>query len=630
MCGICGIFNLDGKNASDKEVRVMCACMKHRGPDGEGIYADRNVSLGHRRLSIIDLSPAGSQPMAGEDSDYVIVFNGEIYNYEQILKSLKEKGYEFRGHSDTEAVLNLYIEKGKKCLDDLRGMFAFAIYDKKKKELFLARDRFGEKPIIYGTFKGRFYFASEIRAILEASGCERKIDVKALHTYLLYNFHHVPEPFTIIEGLRKLKPGHCMTVSKKGVSIKKYWNLDYSRKSGKSESDLVDEFRGLIKECVNLREVSDVPVSALLSGGVDSSTIVSLMNKRKSLTTFSLGLNKADPELLRARRLSKYFQTRHVEIMFDRKFLKKLPEVIYYYGEPYNLMPSIYSSVLAERISRDFKVTLSGNGADELLYGYTGGNWLLALSYLEKFFPRGLAKALLAMTPERFSSAQLFLGILSSDLKKQKGDLYRRDGERLKKDLYTDAALESLEGFDEGQVVDDVVGECNSPWLIERFYHAGLFLENAHSITIIADTTGMANSLEIRAPFLDHRLAEFTARLPLRMKVRSLFNNRKNKYILQKSMEGTLPGDLLYQKKMGFGFSIRVSSLIRNEWKDSVSRVMRKELPKTGIFDAGYLASLLDEHLSGKKDNGKLIWGLFSFYIWYEIYVMKRDYRKIL
>ncbi|MFA6073341.1 MAG: asparagine synthase (glutamine-hydrolyzing) [Candidatus Woesearchaeota archaeon] len=625
MCGINGILDLKKQNVDPQLIKIMCSTMIHRGPDGEGIYTKNEVGLGQRRLAIIDLSDKGKQPMLSNDENLAIVFNGEIYNYEELMIGLKKKGVKFKSHSDTEVILKLYEQKGIKLLDDLRGMFAFAIWDAKKKQLFIARDRFGEKPLLYGTFDNKFYFASEINAILQASKCKREINLEALHLYLLYNLHHVPEPYSIIKGINKLMPGSYMLVSveknKAKIEIRKYWTPNYSNKSTKNEQDLLSEYRHLAKECINLREVADVPVSAFLSGGVDSSTIVGLMNSRKGLETYSMGFDKKDPELVRARKVSKLFNTKNHETIFKKEFLKKNKDIIKKYGEPYSLMPAIYSYVLCESIKKKFKVALAGNGADEMFYGYGGSNGLLLLTKLEKITPRFLpfiADKLIPNNITKLKNIKMSLKILSSKKSKQKGAIYRYYGLELRKKLYSDKTNTEILNFDEGELVDSVVSDCNSPHLIERFYHAGLFMENAHSTTIIADVTGMAHSIEVRSPFLDHKMAEFAAKLPLKYKVRSFRNPKYNKYIMKKSMEDILPQDILYGKKMGFGYNIKVSDIIKNDFKREIETALLKDLPKLGLFKEEYLKKILQNHINNKEDNSQLIWALYNFNVWHK------------
>jgi len=577
MCGIGGIFSLE--KVDRNKLHVINKIQAHRGPDGLGVYISPDKKLGfcHQRLAIIDLTSTGKQPMPNEDKTVWITFNGEIYNYQEFVPKLKKRGHKFRGTSDTEAILHAYEEYGEDCLELFRGMFAFAIWDEKKKKLFIARDRVGQKPLYYGKFGSSVYFASELHSILEASNCKREINPEALHMYLLYNMHHVPEPFSIIKGIKKLPPAHFMTIDDSGIRIKKYWKPDYTKEK-KSEKEYISEYKQLAKECINLREVSDVPISALLSGGLDSSTIIAFMNN-KNVSTFSIGMGENDSELQRARIISNLFNTKNKEIIFQEKFIKKLPELIYKYGEPYNLMPALYSFVLCEKISKNFKVTISGNGADEIFYGYDGSGGLLMLTKIEKFMPRFIAKILSKFAPSK--ETKIGLIALGSPKHKQKGNIYRYFGKQLK-DLYSDDIKEYLSDFDEGEIIDNVMKDCNSPHLIERFYHAGLMLENAHSVTIVADTTGLAHGVELRAPFLDHKMIEFAASLPLKMKVR--YDKKFNKYIMKKSMEGILPDEIIYGKKMGFGYNIKWDELLKTDWKNFVDRVLNIELPKTKLF----------------------------------------------
>jgi len=617
MCAINGLYHPQGKTDT-KKIEIMNDVMKHRGPDGFGIYQspDKKAAFGHRRLAILDLSETGKQPMSNNDGTIWITFNGEIYNYQEFVPELKKKGYTFKGTSDTEAIIYAYEEYGEQCLDLLRGMFAFAIWDARKQKLFIARDRFGEKPLYYATFENTFYFASEIKAILEASKCAREINPCALHLYFTYNFRHVPEPYSIIKGINKLPPAHYLVIENEKMNITHYWKPDYTKTSAREE-DLINECRTILKECVNLREVSDVPISALLSGGVDSSTVVAFMNNKKNLKTFSLGFNKNDPELKRARKISHLFKTKNKEILFEEKFISYLPKIISTYGEPYNLMSAIYSYALSKEISKKFKVTLSGNGADELFYGYDGTNGLLLLTTLEKIIPKKIAKLLFTITPRKFTNLKTALLILSSPKNKQKGNLYRYFGKHLKETMYSEKLQQELAHFDEGKIVDDVTHQCNSPSLIERFYHTGTYLENAHSLTIIADTTGMAHAIEIRSPFLDHKLAEFAAKLPVHYKARSVFDKKHNKHIMKKAMEGILPTEILYGKKMGFGYNVRWDELLRTKWEKTCKESIQN-LKKTNLFNPHSLDTLFEEHKTRKHNHSQILLGLIAFWMWYD------------
>lgn len=618
MCGINGILKFDGVSKKDyRTIKVMCSLMNHRGPDYEDTYNDKQITLGHKRLSIIDLSTDANQPMISDNKNLIIVFNGEIYNYLSLKEDMSKKGINFKTNSDTEVILKLYELEGKKCLKKLRGMFSFGIWNKKKEELFIARDRLGEKPLLYFYDKKKFCFSSEIKSLIKSLNCKLDINLEALHLYLTYNLRHIPEPYTIIKGIKKLEPGHYLIVRKEGVIKKSYWELSYEKKV-LSEKEAIKKYKELLKETIKLQEQADVPIAALLSGGVDSSTIVSMIKNKDKLETYSLGFNKKDPELERARIISKLYKTANNEIIFKKEYLKRNKEIIKYYGEPYNLPTGLHSYILCEQISKKYKVVLGGNGADEIFYGYPGSNGLLVLSILEKIVPKIFSKLLLKITPEKYEQVRNGLIILSSERAKQKGNIYRYYGKKLKEQLYKKKILGKLDKFDEGALIDKVTNNCNSKHLIERFYHTGLFLENAHSTTIIADLTGMAHSIEIRSPFLDYKMVEFAASLPINLKVPSFLNKSKNKYLMKKSLEEKLPKEILYAKKMGFGYNIKISELIRNEWKEEIKKVFEEKLPKINLFEEKYLEQVLKEHNKKLKDNSHLIWGLYNFWIWYE------------
>jgi len=624
MCGIAGILSLNTQPASLPKVKQMCNLMKHRGPDDEGFYQDgkKKIVLGHRRLSIIDLSKRGKQPMSNSDKSLWIVYNGEIYNYKELRESLKGK-YKFKSNSDTEVLLHLYAEKGPRMLDDLIGMFAFAIYDLKKKQLFMARDRIGQKPLLYSFEDSKFYFASELRPILNALETKPKINKSAVNYCFLHNFEHVPEPLSIFEGIHKLPPASYAIVKGGNIEIKKYWIPSF-KKDNKSEKEFLDEYSSLLESASNLRMVSDVEVGLTLSGGVDSSSILSVLSNRKNLKTFAIGFDKNDEELKRARKVSKIFGTKHKEFIFEKNFIKYIPELISIYGEPLTKFTILHSYALSKGISKELKVVLGGNGADEIFYGYDSSNRLLRVSNFLKTFSGtkhifGLLKVLSgSMGLNKF---ELLFTMLSADPKKIKGDVYRLMSKR-NMVLYSPKMRSHLENKNFGKLVDQYTNESNSPDYIERSYYSGLMLEDAHSITIMGDLTGMACSLEIRAPFLDHRMVEFGARLPINMKIRDIFNIKSNKYIMRKFLETKLPKDIVYAKKMGLGYYSKTGKILRTLWKEDLEQILfNKSLAKSGFFDMDYVRKAFDEHMSKKKDRGKLLYGLMVFEIWYEIFI---------
>lgn len=630
MCGINAIFS---KSKSDlrKKVASMNSLLHLRGPDGEGMLIDGNVALGHTRLSIIDLSERASQPMSNEDGTVWVVFNGEIYNFGELRKELEFSGHHFSSDSDTEVLLHLYEEKGTGMMETLRGMFAFVIYDSKKNELFVARDRMGQKPVLYAVVPDGIYISSEIKPIVDNTPeLDLEIDLEALGTYFLHNFRHIPEPMTIYKGVRKLPAASYMVIKDGKVSeIVSYWNPTFKKKK---HQDPTKKLSKILHESIKLREISDVEISCLLSGGLDSSCITSIVSgdENGGLKTFSFGFDESDPELLRARKVSALFKTKHKEFVFDPDYLSLMDKLVDYYGEPIYLPPLVYSAVLFKKIRESgIKVTLTGHGADELFFGYNGSNRLMQLSYLFRltdFIPKGIFSFL--------------AGLISGDLRtlfrmcsvpnwKRKGEIYREKAGGLRK-IFSEDTYSKIKGFDFGAIVDDSCGRCDSKWYIDSAYWAGLILENAHSVTIAGDLPAMMNSLEVRSPFLDHKLAEYAFSLHPRLKVADLFSASKNKYLLKKSMEGSLPHDIIYSKKMGFGYGVDIPSLIRGPWyKKFEKRLLEGRSVVDGIFRKKYVQRLLGRHLNG-EDHSKILLALYCFERWYMNYGKNRKKLKNL
>lgn len=614
MCGIAGIAYINNQKKVDQsELKLMADLMRHRGPDGEGFLVDGSVGFGHRRLSIIDLSESGRQPMTTVDQKIWTTFNGEIYNFKELKKELVDQ-YQFQSSSDTEILLHGYRSWGEGLLQRIRGMFAFGIYDQDKQQLLLAVDHTGQKPLYYYFDKQqqKFYFSSEIRSILEVSKVPRKINMKALHLYFVHNWRHIPHPHTIIEGVYKLAPATYLVFDlKKGeYQIKNYWRPDFS-KNNVSEKKLIDDYRAMVKECVDLVGVSDVPIAVSLSGGLDSSTIMAFTEPGKR--TYSLGFNESDPELQRARKIAKKYQANSKEIIFDKESLGDIDKLIQLHGEPLNLLPVLHFYKICQAAGKDVKVLVGGNGADEIFYGYDGTARLRRLSLiynLTRFIPRSVFRQLTKIN-WRF-------GLFAAGQDEFKGEFYRRQGAHLRNNLYQEQVKDQLKEVNEGSLIDYYNSQCNSPHLIEKGYYSGLMSENQHSLTINADLAGMANSVEVRSPFLDHKMIEFASSLLPRFKSGSWWGQKRNKYIMRKSMEGILPGDIIYASKMGLGYNIKIGRLINADWKEAVDHVLLKTLPRTNIFNMEFIKIKLDEHRQERRDNSALLWGLYIFGVWYK------------
>lgn len=584
-------------------MREMAGLMTHRGPDGEGFWLNGPVGLGHRRLSIIDLSERGRQPMSNEDGTIWVTFNGEIYNYQELKKELDIR-HQFKSASDTEILLHGYEEWGLDLLKRLRGMFAFALYDGRQEKLFLATDHAGQKPLYYffDEDKKIFYFSSEIKPILEASQIPRRINLKALHLYFIHNWRHIPHPHTIIENIYKLEPSSYLVLDLKTGKwqVDYYWRPDFS-KVRISAKKLMEDYRTIAKKCISLVSVSDVPIAVSLSGGVDTSTIVALMDNPSQLHTYSIGFNRDDPELQRARQIATAYKTIHQEIIFDKESFSDLERLIEIYGEPLNLLPALHLYKISERAKKDVKVLIGGNGADEIFYGYDGTARLRRVSVLLDLF-----------------------GWLWPSLKnKLKGNLYRRKGNYLKNNLYLENVRSEIGEVDEGAIIDRYSRESNSSHWIEKSYYSGLMTENQHSVTIIADLAGMANSVEVRAPFLDHKMIEFASSLPVKFKAGSWFGRRYNKYIMKRSMEGILPNNILYAPKMGLGYNIKIGRLIVGDWRSQVEEILFSFLPQINIFNINFIKEKFIEHEKGEADNSALLWGLVVFGVWHKKFIAK-------
>ena len=372
MCGICGILNLDGSPVDGEVLERMTGALNHRGPDGGGIFIDDNVSLGHRRLSIIDLSERADQPMTNEDGTLHLVYNGEIYNFKELRNVLEKKNHVFGSESDTEVILHQYEEEGEECVRSFIGMFAFALWDSRRKRLFLARDRLGKKPIVYYHDKSVFVFSSEMQSLLQHPGINRRISPEALHHYL--TFQYVPSPHSAVEGVRKLPPGHIMRVEGGEARARRYWNLSFAEKLDfKGARDYEESFYDLFTDAVKMRLVSDVPLGVFLSGGIDSSAVVSVMSSllKGGLETFSIGFEESDfDEAGYAREVSDFFKTAHREFRVLPDAVSLLPKIARHYGEPFADPSAIPTFYLSEATRRYVTVALNGDGGDETFAGY--------------------------------------------------------------------------------------------------------------------------------------------------------------------------------------------------------------------------------------------------------------------
>ncbi|NOX98092.1 MAG: asparagine synthase (glutamine-hydrolyzing) [Nitrospirae bacterium] len=633
MCGIYGILNFRGEPVSKEVLRRMGAVLRHRGPDDEGIYLSKSeignpkiaVGLGHRRLSIIDLD-TGHQPMSNEDETVWIVFNGEIYNFRDLRRDLEGKGHKFSTRSDTEVIIHLYEEYGSDCLKFLRGMFALAIWDEKKERLFLARDRVGQKPLCYTEYKGQFIFASELKAILQVPGIPREMNPEALHHYLTYQY--VPVPLTMFKGIKKLPPAHFLVWEKGQVRIERYWKLSFRNQVKMSEEEYSEQIRALLEESVKLRLVSDVPLGAFLSGGVDSTAVVGMMAQLSDrvVKTFSIGFEeKAYNELKYARMAAERFGTEHHEFIVNPEALNILPKLIWHYNEPFADSSAIPTYYVAERTREYVTVALNGDGGDESFAGYPRYQAAKLAEYYQRV-PVWLREKLIGRLADKLPSSveaktfrrrlKRFLEAISLSPERRYACWVSFFDKRMKEELYSCDMKEATGGIDSFTYLEDVYRQADGSTFLDKTLYVDIMTYLPDDLLVKIDIATMANSLEARSPFLDHKLMEFAAAIPSRLKLKGL----TGKYILKKSLGDLLPPPIRRRSKMGFG--VPISNWFRNELKSYLSEILLSEVSlQRGYFREDYIRQLLDEHCRRHSDHGNRLWALLNLELWQRMFI---------
>ncbi len=631
MCGIAGKISLTDKSVSAEAVETMCDAIRHRGPDDSGVYLspDKKVGLGQRRLAIIDLSPLGRQPMRYLDR-YEITFNGEIYNFQEQRALLEKDGYAFRSHSDTEVILALYDKYREKCVDRLRGMFAFAIYDEQEQALFAARDRVGKKPFKY-FFDGKtFMFASELKAILTQPEYAREPDYVAIHHYL--TLQYVPAPLTGFVGIAKLEPGHYLRLDLKTKTLEKerYWKLDYSEKLDLPEEEWKKRIIDTLEESVKLRMISDVPIGAFLSGGVDSSAIVALMarNSSQPIKTFSIGFKEEKyNELSYAKRVAETFGTEHTEFIVEPQAIDLLPLLVRHYEEPYadsSALPTYYVSKLTRE---HVTVALNGDGGDENFAGYTRyaafqvSTMLDHFDILNRVAGKPLTKFLSGQIQNTFfDRLARFSKSLSTDYRKRYLSYTAYFTNEQKTDLYTDAFKAKVTGADTYDLIAARFLESGSTNRTEQAVYADFVTYLPEDLLAKVDIAAMAVSLEGRSPFLDHVLLELSAKIPFNLKLKGL-NDKK--YILKEALRGLVPDEVMDRPKMGFG--IPIDHWFRHELRDyAYAKLVDGELVRRDIVRRDAVKRILDQHTGTHINFAPHIWALLTLELWFEEYFGKR------
>ena len=617
MCGIVGIASFGQKPVLPEEIQQMCDALYHRGPDEDGFYFSPDVGLGMRRLSIIDLN-TGRQPVSNEDGSVWTVFNGEIYNFQELRKELERRGHRFSTGTDTEVIVHSYEEYGPRCVEKLRGMFAFAIWDQRQRKLILARDRLGIKPLYYTTVSGRLIFASELKAILQLSEVERELDWQSVSH--LFSFLTTPQDAGIIAGVKKLEAGHILTCSADGQPVvERYWDVEFSPNRKMSEDEFVEELRHRLEEAVRLHLIADVPVGAFLSGGIDSSAVVATMARlcSKPVKTFSIGFSEDGfDELEHARGVAARFGTDHHELVLEPNVLEVIEDIAWYLDEPFGDSSAIPTYMVSKLASGHVKVVLSGDGGDELFAGYE--KYVVEAKERRRSLPMLLRKLIgLAAShiPEGVQGTNFFRHMALSGAARyvDSSTLFRA---YQKKNLFTPDAARSMAAYDPADSKVRALRGDAGDWLSALQV---LDLKNYLPLDILTkvDRMSMAHSIEARVPLLDHKVVEFAATIPLDMRLK----NGITKHIFKQAMRGILPDAIIDRPKRGF--AIPLGSWFRGKLGSFVSDLLLSRTSRQrGIFNPQYIEKLVDMQSRG-RDLDLQLWTLISFELWCRAFLDK-------
>ena len=624
MCGICGSYDYREDQSADRHVLAdMLAVVQHRGPDDVGVHFDKGLAMGMRRLSIIDLS-GGRQPICNETGDVVAICNGEIYNYRTLRNELQSRGHAFTTQSDTEVIVHLYEEYGADCVHKLRGMFGLAVWDARRRTLFVARDRLGIKPLYYTELHGQLVFASEIKAILQCPGVPRRLNVEGLSNFL--SLKYVPAPQTMFEAIYALPPGCSLTCDSNGVQIRRYWDVSFAKvEYGRSEGSYAEELQGLLRECVKLHLVSDVPFGAFLSGGMDSSTIVALMSQflDEPVKTYSVGFSGRDAEayseLPYARLVAKKYRTDHHEVYVRASDLVGLAEkVTWHLDQPIADEASLANYMLAELASRDVKMVLTGEGGDELFGGYAryvGERF----SPLFRFVPkhaRSLALTMISHLPGVRRQKVALYALCQSDEVARMASWFPLFNPEMKQQLLSHTVRRGLSGDSACVAFAEQLSRTDATDPLNRMLYVDTKLWLPDDLLARGDKTSMAASVEARLPLLDHKLVEFAASLPQSLKVKGL----TRKYLLKKVGKAWLPPEIIRRKKKGFPMPI--SLWLRNEARPFLRDMLSPAtLRDRGLFNPAFVEKLLRENEGGFAEHGSLLWGLLSVELWQRLFL---------
>lgn len=627
MCGINGVLVEETKQVNPHDIEKMNECLVHRGPDGEGMFVDGQVALGMRRLSVIDLN-TGKQPIYNEDGRIVTVLNGEIYNYKELKNDLEKRGHHFYTNSDTEVIVHQYEEDGLDCVRALRGMFALAIWDGNLKRLLLARDRLGKKPLYYYQKDRKFVFSSEIKGILAVRDIEKAIDFDALSEY--FSFLYVPCPKTIYKNILQVPPGHLLVHDGKSFRLERYWTIRYEPIPERTEADYIEELIELLKESVRLRMISDVPLGAFLSGGVDSSLVVALMSELTEIPveTFSIGYLEgieAFDERRYAQKISEKYHTSHHEFIVRPDIQDVTEKIVRFFDQPFADASAIPNYYLSQNTRKYVTVALSGLGADEMAGGYERYLGFMLGEHYQKIPSWFRGKIILPMVSKIPDSkkGKHFIARLKKFARvgglppaERYYRLVTRFDDDEKKSLLSPDLFHNIDLREPMDIFTNLLKSQKGLDPLNQLLYLDLNTYLVDDLLVLTDRMSMAHSLEVRVPFLDQKLVEFFATIPPSLKVRGW----NKKYILKKAAERYLPKENIYRKKMGF--SVPLVLWFRDELREYVEDVLAEEpVKRLGFFRCENVRKMIDDHFNQVENHDEKLWALIMFMVWHKNYL---------
>ncbi len=621
MCGIVGLFDIHNKSEIDKQqLERMNQTQVHRGPNEGDLYTEPGIGLGHRRLSIIDVS-SGQQPLFNEDGSVVVVFNGEIYNFKLLVNELTALGHKFRTHSDTEVIVHAWEEWGEHCVERFRGMFAFGLWDRNQETLFMARDRLGIKPFYYALLENEtFIFSSELKAILAHTDFNREMDPRAIEDYFSYGY--IPEPKTIFKQANKLSPGFSLSVHKGQTSLqpKQYWDVPFTPHDTISEQEAQEELITKLRDSVNVHLMTEVPLGAFLSGGVDSSAVVAMMSGLMDEPVNTCSISFGDPKFNEssfAQEVANRYQTKHYVEQVGQDDFDLIDKLAALYDEPFADSSAMPTYRVCELAKKNVTVVLSGDGGDENLAGYRRYRWHMYEEKTRSLLSHKIRKPLFGLLGNLYPKADWAPKVLRA---KATFEALARDSvegyfhsvsimdNKMRQRLFTPSFKNDLQEYHAIEVLREHANQCPAEDALSRVQYLDIKTYLVGDILTKVDRASMAHSLEVRVPLLDHELVEWISGLPASLKLKGT----EGKYIFKKSLEPYLSDNILYRDKMGF--SIPIASWFRGELRERLrSAILGPILAETGIFNIKFLEEMLDHHQSGRRDYSAPLWTLLMF-----------------